>query len=323
MFDLPHLERVAKRVHQLMPATPQHHWPQLSELAGADVWLKHENHTPTGAFKIRGGINYIDQLLRREPGVRGVVAASTGNHGQSVVAAARRAGLDAAIVVPQGANPEKCAAMRARGAELIEHGKDFNEAFDHVDTIADQRGWHRFESYHPDLVAGVASYGLELFGALPELDTVYVPIGMGSGCNGILAARDALGHRAEVVGVVAEGAPAYLLSFEQRRPVSTNTCNTFAEGLAVRIPHPEALQLILAGVERVVAVSDQEIADAMRTLFSATHNVAEGAGASTVAALLKERSKHRGRRVAAVISGGNIDRVRYAEILRGSTPAAN
>ena len=321
MYDIKSLEAAASRVHALMPPTPQHQWPLLSEATGALVWVKHENHTPIGAFKVRGGINYVHELKRREPGVAGVVAASTGNHGQSVVYAAARAGLTATIVVPLGANPEKCASMRALGAELIEYGKDFNEAFEHAQSLAAERGLHPFESYHRDLVMGVASYAMELFRAHSDLDTVYVPIGMGSGCNGVLAARDALGLSTKVVGVVAQRAPCYLHSFEQRQPVSTNACDTFAEGLAVRIPHPEALEMILAGVDRVVAVSDDEMAEAMRAIFSATHNVAEGAGSSTYAALLKERERMQGKKVAIVISGGNIDRARYLQVLGGQTPA--
>lgn len=320
MYDLESLEVAAARVHAAMLPTAQHHWPLLSERVGAEVWVKHENHTPIGAFKIRGGVNYVHALREREPGVEGVVAASTGNHGQSVVFAATRAGLTATIVVPEGNNPEKNAAMRALGAELIEHGRDFNVAFDRAREIAGERGLHRFESYHADLVRGVASYALELFRGAPPLDTVYVPIGMGSGCNGVVAARDALGLPTRVVGVVAERAPAYLHSFERGQPVSTNTCDTFAEGLACRIPHPEALAMILRGVDRVVAVSEDEIAEAMRTMFSATHNVAEGAGASALAALDKERSRAAGQRVGVVLSGANIDRERYVRVLAGETP---
>jgi threonine dehydratase len=320
-YTLADLDAAAARVYAVMPPTPQQHWPLLSAQIGAEVWVKHENHTPIGAFKVRGGINYVHELQLREPQIREVVAASTGNHGQSVIYAARRAGLAATVVVPVGNNPEKSASMRALGAQLIEHGGDFNEAFDHARALAASRSAHLFESYHRDLVRGVSSYALELFRGAPQLDVVYVPIGMGSGCNGVVAARDALNLDTQIVGVVAQQAPAYLHSFTQAQPISSNQCNTFAEGLAVRVPHAGALEMILTGVERVVAVSESEIASAMCTLFSATHNVAEGAGASAYAALTKERMQVAGKRVAVVISGGNIDRARYLQVLSGEVPS--
>lgn len=319
-YGLASLEAAAERVYGFMQPTNQQAWPLLSELVGAEVWAKHENQTPTGAFKVRGGINYVHQLQQREPHVTAVVAASTGNHGQSVAFAGTRAGMATTIVVPHGNNPEKNAAMRALGAELIEVGEDFNVALDHARELAEERGAHLFESYHRDLVLGVGSYALELFRNAPALDTVYVPIGMGSGCNGVVAARDALGLSTKIVGVVAELAPAYLHSFQQRQAVTTNACTTFAEGLAVRIPNPEALQMILQGVDRVVAVGDDEIAEAMRQIFSATHNVVEGAGASTFAALMREREHMAGRRVGVVFSGANIDKPRYLQVLEGRTP---
>lgn len=320
MYDLAAMEEAADRVHAVIPPTPQYAWPLLAEAAGCEVWLKHENHTPTGAFKVRGGLNYVDGLKRREPGIAGVVAASTGNHGQSVAFAAQRAGLSATIVVPEGNNPEKNAAMRGFGAELIEHGRDIGVSFELAAGLAKERDLHLFPSYHGDLVRGVGSYAMELFRGAPDLDTVYVPIGMGSGCNGVVAARDALGLKTKVVGVVAERAPCYLHSFARGTPVPTNGCDTFAEGLAVRVPHPEALAMILAGVERIVPVSEDEMAEAMRTIFSATHNVAEGAGAGAFAALMKERETMAGKRVGVIVSGGNIDRPRYNLVLAGETP---
>lgn len=319
-YSLAALDEAAERVYAVMSPTPQLHWPLLSELTGAEVWIKHENHTPIGAFKVRGGINYVHALRERAPEVTELVAASTGNHWQSVIYAARRAGLKATVVVPQGNNLEKSASMRALGAELVEHGADFNVAFDHAKSLALTRGAHLFESYHHDLVRGVSSYALELFRGAPALDAIYVPIGMGSGCNGVVAARNALGLDTQIIGVVSEHAPAYLHSFNQRQVVTSNQCETFAEGLAVRIPHVGALEMILSGVERVVTVSDDELAESMRNLFSATHNVAEGAGASAFAALYKERLQMSGKRVAAVLSGGNIDRPRYAQALAGQTP---
>jgi threonine dehydratase len=319
-YSLKELRLAADRVRAVIPLTPQQQWPLLSDAVGAEVWAKHENHTPVGAFKVRGGINYVHKLCEREPATREVVAASTGNHGQSVIYAARRHGLNATIVVPEGNNPEKSASMRALGAELVEHGADFNVSLEHARTLAAARGAHLFESYHADLVAGVASYALELLENAPPLDAVFVPIGMGSGCNAVVAARDALGLDTRIIGVVAELAPAYLHSFAQRKLVSSNLCQTFAEGLAVRIPNPEALSMILDGVDHVTAVSDDELAEAMRMLFSATHNVVEGAGASTLAALMRERADWAGKRVGIVLSGGNIDSPRYLKVLNGETP---
>jgi threonine dehydratase len=300
-----------------MPSTPQYRWPLLCERAGAEVWVKHENHTPIGAFKVRGGVTYMDRLKRAEPGVTGVVAATRGNHGQSIALAARRAGLRPVIVAPHGNSVEKNAAMRALGAELIEHGHDFQAAYEHAASLAAERGLHRLPSFHPWLVLGVASYGLELFRAVPDLDTVYVPIGLGSGICGTIAARNALGFKTKIVGVVSENAPTYALSFAKRAPVSTNSADTIADGMACRVPDNDALAIILAQAERVVTVSEDEITAAMRHYFTDTHNIAEGAGAAPLAALLKERNKMVGKRVALVLSGGNIDREKYAEVLHG------
>jgi threonine dehydratase len=295
-----------------MPPTPQIRWPLLCARAGAEVWVKHENHTPTGAFKVRGGIVYMDQLRRREPGVTGVAAASRGNHGQSVAFAATRAGLRAVIVVPHGNGREKNAAMRAFGAEVIEHGGDFQEAYEYLAGLAEAERLHLVRSFDPALVAGVATYALELFRAVPSLETVYVPIGMGSGICGAIAARNALGLQTEIVGVVASGAPAYALSFTARKPVATAAAETMADGLACRVPDPTALEIILEGVSRIVTVGDTEIQAAMRHLFSDTHSAAEGAGAAALAALLKERS---GRRAAVILSGANVDSELFARTL--------
>jgi threonine dehydratase len=311
------LEASAALVYSVMPPTPQYCWPLLCERAGADVWVKHENHTPIGAFKVRGGITYMDALKRAEPDVTGVVAATRGNHGQSIALAARRAGLHPVIVAPHGNSVEKNAAMRALGAELIEHGHDFQAAYEHAAVLAVERMLHRLPSFHPWLVLGVASYGRELFNAVPDLDTVYVPIGLGSGICGTIAARNALGLKTRVVGVVAENAAAYALSFARRAPVSTNSADTIADGMACRVPDDSALAIILAHAERVIAVSEDEIKAAMRHYFTDTHNVAEGAGAAPLAALLKERDKMAGKRVALVLSGGNIDREKYAQVLGG------
>jgi threonine dehydratase len=287
----------------------------LSERVAAEVWVKHENHTPLGAFKIRGGLVYMTDLKRREPKLKGVIAATRGNHGQSVAFACRRVGFQAVIVVPNGNSREKNAAMRAQGAELIEHGHDFQAAYEYARDLARERGLHPMPSFDRRLVAGVASYALELFRAAPDLDTVYVPIGLGSGICGTMAARDALGLKTKVVGVVAVEAPAYALSFGAGKPVSTNSADTMADGVACRVPDPDALALILKGAERIVSVSEAEIRAAMRHLFTDTHNLAEGAGAAALAGLLQEKDRMAGRRVAVIQSGGNIDRELYLSVL--------
>ena len=311
--DLAAIEAAANLIRPVVPPTPQILWPLLSQRAGAEVWVKHENHTLIGAFKIRGGLVYMHELKRREPSVTGVIAATRGNHGQSVAVAARRAALRAVILVPHGNSTEKNAAMRAQGAELIEHGLDFQDAFEEAMRRATREGLHPMPSFHPALVRGVATYGFELFSRVPDLDTVYVPIGLGSGICGTIAARNALGVRTKIVGVVAENAAAYALSFAQRRPVSTNSADT--DGMACRVPMVEALQSIWLGAERVVTVSEDEIKAAMRHLFSDTHNVAEGAGAAPLAALLKERDRMQGKRVGLILSGGNVDLVVFRAVL--------
>ncbi len=315
MLALSEIEAAARVVCRAMAPTPQIRWPLLCERTGAEVWVKHENHTPIGAFKLRGGITYIAELKRRQPDIAGVIAATRGNFGQSVAVAAKLAGLVAVIVVPHGNSREKNAAMRAQGAELVEHGHDFQAAYEHAMGIAEERRLHPVRSFHPWLIGGVATYGLELFRAVPDLDAVYVPIGLGSGICGTMAARDALGLKARVIGVVAENAPTYALSFAAGKPVSTNSSDTFADGLACRVPDEEALAAILKGVERVVTVSEEEMRAAMRVYFTDTHNLSEGAGAAPLAALLKERERMAGQGVALILSGGNIDRALYARIL--------
>ena len=314
-IDLETLEAAAAFVHRVLPPTPQYCWPLLSRRVDAEFWVKHENHTPIGAFKIRGGLIYLDAVRRSEPNLRGVVTATTGNHGQSIALAATRLGIVATIVAPYGNSIEKNRAMQAFGARLVEAGHDFQAAFEHATELAQQEKLHFVPSYHPLLVRGVASYALELFRAVPDLDVVYVPIGLGSGISGVIAAREALGLRTEIVGVVAEGAPTYALSFAAGRPVATNTVDTMAGGLAVRVPDPEALDIIRRGAARIVTVSEAEICRAMRILFADTHNVAEGAGAAPLAAALQERQRLAGKRVAVILSGGNIDRPLFAEVL--------
>jgi threonine dehydratase len=312
---LSELDAAAELVHSVMPPTPQHCWPLLSQRVGAELWVKHENHTATGAFKLRGGIVYLDDLKRAQPGIAGIISATTGNHGQSIAYAATRLGLKAVIVVPHGNSPEKNRAMQGFGAKLVEHGHDFQAAYEHAMAMAERENLHLVRSFQPLLVRGVASYGMELFRAVPDLDAVYVPIGLGSGICGVIAAREALGARAEIVGVVAENAPAYALSFAAGKAVATNSADTFAGGLAVRVPDGDALDTIRRHAARIVTVSEAEMKAAMRIIFSDTHNVAEGAGAAPLAAALKERERLRGRRVAVIQSGGNIDRAVFAEIL--------
>ena len=318
MFTRDDLEATSRWLGGLVPPTPQIAWPLLAERYGAaEVWVKHENHLPTGAFKVRGGLHYLEHLRREEPGFGGVITATRGNHGQSIAFAARRLGLRAVIVVPQGNSREKNRAMRALGAELVEAGHDFQAAREHSIQLAEQEGLHLIPSFHPLLVRGVATYGLEWLRAVPGLHTVYVPIGMGSGICGVIAARDALGSATRVVGVVAERAPAYALSFEAGHPVATDRADTFADGIATRSPDPDALAMIRRGAERVVQVSEEGIREAMRACFSDIHQVAEGVAAAALAALAQERDRMRGRKVGVVLSGGNIDREVYAGILAG------
>jgi threonine dehydratase len=313
--NLTELDAAAEIVHRVVPPTPQHCWPLLSQRVGAELWVKHENHTQTGAFKIRGGVVYLDDLRRSQPGIAGVISATTGNHGQSIACAATRLGLKATIVVPHGNSPEKNRAMAGFGATLVEHGHDFQAAYEHAMAMAERDNLHPVRSFHPLLVRGVASYGLELFRAVPDLDTVYVPIGLGSGICGVIAAREALGLKIEIVGVVAANAPTYALSFAAGKPVASNSADTFAGGLAVRVPDAAALDIIRRHVARIVTVTEAEMRQAMRIIFSDTHNLAEGAGAAPFAAALQERGKLAGKKVAVIQSGGNIDRALFAEIL--------
>ena len=322
MFTLAELESVLPLVRASVPPTPQYAWPLLKARTGVDVVVKHENHTPIGAFKVRGGLVYIDRLMRQRPHIRGIVTATRGNHGQSIAFAGRKAGISVTIVVPYGNSTEKNAAMRAFGAELIEHGRDFDEAKEHALGVAADRALEFVPSFHRDFVLGVATYAHELLTTVEAVDTVYVPIGLGSGICGLIAARDLLGLRTRIVGVVAQGANAYRLSVAAGHPIHTNSAQTFADGMAVRIPDPTALEVIAAGAERIIEVSDGEIAEAVRILFSATHNVAEGAGAASLAALIKEQNRLQGRRAAVIVTGQNIDRDRMASVLRGETPPA-
>jgi len=318
MFDLPALREAADFVHQHVPATAQHAWPLLADRLGCRVWVKHENHAPTGAFKVRGGLVYVRSLLAGGKPPRGLVTATRGNHGQSMALAARQAGVALVIVVPEGNSREKNAAMRALGAELVEHGVDFDVAREEAARLAESLGYDMVPSFHPELVRGVATYALELFEAVADLDCVYVPIGMGSGICGLIQARNLLGLKTEIVGVVSSAADAYAQSFEQGRIVTTETADTFADGMACRVPHPDAFALVREHAARIVRVTDDEVAQAIRLYHEATHNTAEGAGAAALAALMQERGRQAGKRVAVVLSGANIDRERYARVLLGA-----
>jgi len=321
LFTLDELESTLATVRAFVPPTPAYAWSLLASRCGAEVIVKHENHTPTGSFKARGVLAYVDALRRADRMPKGLVTATRGNHGQSVAIAAARCGIPAIIVVPEGNSPEKNAAMEAFGGQLVTAGKDFDESRVVAAEVQHQRGYHFVPAFHRELVKGVATYAYELFTSCPGLDVVYVPIGIGSGICGLITVRDLLGLKTEIVGVVAEGAPAFALSFEAGRPVKTNTARTFADGLACRDPQPEAFEVIAAGAARIVLVSEDEIAEAIRIYYTTTHNPAEGAGAAPLAALLTEKHRYAGKRVGLILSGGNIDMATFAQILRGETPA--
>jgi threonine dehydratase len=307
MFDLAELERAHEMVGTAVTPTPAHAWPLLGQRLGTHVVVKHENHTPTGAFKVRGGLVYLDRLKRERPNVPGIISATRGNHGQSLAFAARRHGVPAVIYVPKGNSVEKNHAMRAFGADLVEHGDDFQLAREEAGRRAQFEGLHMVPSFHPDLVLGVATYALELFRVAPDLDVLYVPIGQGSGISACILVRDLLGLKTEIVGVQSTEAPSYALSFAAGRIVTTETANTLADGMATRIPDEDALALIRKGASRIVEVSDDEVAAAIRAYWTDTHNLAEGAGAAALAAALQEKAKLSGKHVGLVLSGGNID----------------
>lgn len=318
MTTLPTLREIESAKALIRPhvrETPTYRWPLLERDLGCEVRVKHENHTPVGAFKIRGGLVYLDELKRAEPGVPGIVAATTGNHGQSVAYAARENGLRAVIVVPHGNNPEKNAAMRSLGAELVEYGREFQEALEFSRELADREGLHPVPSFHPWLVRGVATYGLELFRSVAALDAVFVPVGLGSGFCGLAAAREALGLRTELIGVVSSHAPAYAESFRQGRIVEAPSRTRVAEGVACKTPHPGALSLIRRHAREIATVDDDEALAAMGDLIRLTHNLAEGAGALAWAALKQRREEWRGKRVAVVLSGGNASAATMREAL--------
>jgi len=307
MFDLRQLEDAQAIVGAAMPPTPAYAWPLLSERLGATAIVKHENHTPIGAFKVRGGLVYVDRLKRERPNTPGLISATRGNHGQSLAFAAGRYGVPVTIYVPHGNSVEKNRAMRAFGADLVEHGEDFQAAREQAEVHARRDGLEFVPSFHPDLVTGVATYALELLRTAPDLDILYVPIGQGSGICGCILTRDLLGLATEIVGVQSTEAPSYALSFAAGTVVSTNSSDTLADGMATRVPDADALAIIRKGASRIVQVSDDEVAAAIRAYWTDTHNLAEGAGAAALAAAMQEKPKIRGKRVGLILSGGNID----------------
>ncbi len=320
-FTLEELKGASEFVHRTVAPTPQYAWPKLRARTGCNVWVKHENHTPTGAFKVRGGLVYVERLVRDQGRVAGVVTATRGNHGQSIAFSAARAGIPATIYVPRGNSPDQNASMASFGANVVEFGQDFDEAKHEALRVGAASGLHFVKSFHRDLVLGVASYALELFSAVSELDTVYVGVGMGSGICGLIAVRDALGLKTEIVGVSATRAAAHAQSFAARKVINLPSAATFADGIATREPDADAVDTMVRGAARFVEVTEDAIAEAMRIYFDDTHQVAEGAGAAPLAALLQERGRMANRNVALIMTGGNIERARFLQVLNGTTPS--
>ncbi len=319
-FSREELVEAADLVYQSIDPTPQIAWPLLQRETGIEVWVKHENHTPIGAFKVRGGITFIDWLQKVKPNIRGIVSATRGNHGQSLARATKSHGMICRIVIPHGNSREKNEAMSSFGAELIEYGNDFDTAKEEAMSISRDEELYFVPSFHKEVVRGVATYALELFKYKPDLHTVYVPIGCGSGICGVIAAREALGLKTNVVGVVSENAQTAKLSVESGKLVETNSAETFADGIAVRVPVKEAFEIYSQGVDRIVSVTDEEILKAVQILFQTTHNVSEGAGAAPLAAMIKEKSRLKGKAVGVILSGGNIDLEKFRSVLNGEIP---
>lgn len=320
MISLSEIQEAAALVYQSVPPTPQYAWPLLRARYGAEIWVKHENHLPVGAFKVRGGLTYLHHLREDQPHLEGVVAATRGNHGQSIALAARKYDLVAKVVVPFGNSREKNLAMRELGADLIEYGQDFQEAAEYAAYLADQLHYHCVPSCHKNILLGVATYAYEFFSHCPDLDVVYVPVGQGSGICSMGIVRDLMGLKTEIVGVVAERAPAYALSFAQKKIICHDVTPTLADGLACRKPHPDAFKVILEKVSRVIEVSEESIEDAMRVLFRDTHNVAEGSAAASLAGFVQERDRYQGRKVGIILSGANVDSEVFARVLMSGTP---
>ena len=313
--NIQEIEAAQSIVYGAMPPTPQYTWPLLNQRLGTEAWIKHENHTPVGAFKLRGGMVYVTWLKETQTGLTTVVAATRGNHGQGVALAARKLGLKAVIVVPHGNSTEKNRAMKSQGAELIEHGHDFQESLEFARSLATQPGHAMVESMHPRLVMGTSTYALEFLKATPALKTVYVPIGLGSSICGMSAVRNALNLATEIVGVVSSASPSYALSFRERRVIEAHSTTRIADGLACRLPNADAMSVIWANVARIVEVSDAEIASAMRAYYEDTHNIAEGAAASALSGAMQERETLSDQKIGIILTGGNIDRDLYREVL--------
>jgi threonine dehydratase len=321
-FELEELRQAADAVHAVVAPTPLYAWPKLCNRLGCRVLVKHENHTPTGAFKVRGGLIYAQRLRQSQPKVTGLISATRGNHGQSIAFAAARSALQATIYVPHGNSPDQNSSIAGFGAKVVEFGRDFEEARQEAHRVANLEGLHFVPSYHRDLVLGVSSYALEIFQTARDLDAVYVSVGMGSGICGLIAMRDAMGLKTEIIGVCAAGAPATALSFAAGNVVVTAAANTFADGVATRNPDPQAIAAICRGAARIVKIEDDAIAEAVRIYYDDTHQVAEGAGAAPLGALIQECERMANKSVALVLSGGNIERARFSRVLAGNTPSA-
>jgi threonine dehydratase len=317
MLTQADLDEATRIVGAHVPVTPCYRWPLLERVTGGPTWVKHENATPTGAFKIRGGLVFVDRLMRSGRRVPGLIAATRGNHGQSVAYAAAAHGVPATIVVPEGNSPDKNSSMVAFGAELVVHGRDFQESLEHARALAEKDDLVFVPSFHPDLVAGVATGAAELHEQAGRLDVVYVPVGLGSGIVAHMAIRDLLGTTTEVVGVVADRAPAHALSYEAGRPVSTPEADTFVDGVATRTPVPEAVAAMVAGAARFVRVSEDAAEQAMRTLWQTTHQMPEPAGALALAGLLADRDRDPTAISAVVMTGGNCDSELVRRVVAG------
>ncbi len=315
MFTLEELQQASKLVHSVFDATPQYNWPQLCSHLNCDVWVKHENHTPTTAFKVRGGIVLIDALIKSPTPPKGLISATIGNHGQSLAFSGKRAGLPITIVVPEENNKDQNRAIKSHGANLIIHGHDFEAARQHSLILQKELGYRAVAPFERELVLGVATYALELFLAVSDLDTIYVPVGMGSGIAALIKTRDLLGLKTKIVGVVATGAPTFALSFAAGRIIDTESADTIADGVKTRSPMQEAFDIIKEGAERIVQITDIEISKAMKLYYQATHNLAEGAGAISLAALTKEKDIMKGKKVAVILTGGNIDYKRFTQYI--------
>jgi threonine dehydratase len=307
LFSLGDVEAAARRIHAVFPGTPQYQWPTLTARVGAEIWVKHENHAPTGAFKVRGGLIYLERFAKKAGQSPGIISATRGNHGQSLAFAGRRFEIPVTILAPEGNSLEKNAAMRALGARLIEFGLDFDAARAEAMRLASELNLTFVPSFHRDLVLGVATWALELFRAAPKLDALYVPIGLGSGICGAIGVRDVLGLDTEIIGVQSVGAPSYANSLAAGRVLPHREARTRADGIATRVPDPLAFEIIRAGASRIVTVTDDEIAAAIRIYWADTHNLAEGAGAAPLAALWKERQAMAGKKIGLPLCGGNID----------------